>query len=531
MAKILVSYWRSDELSSGTTLSFWDGFFRELKACGNQVLAINNAFYNIWDSNTTDNPLIRNYLHWEVERFQPDVIITFNNRILQSLVDNFDGPVVIYDGDHLDYFSDKETIKRDIDRYKVFSIVKSWKKDYLDFGFKSDQIFYMPPGTAVQSDLTVDQTMNISFLGQRRWYLNNRVTEAIRNGRDLDKLYALYQEYAQTGNFDFEKMLWKHGLHKTDISYSESDLWPIFDECYLVFAHLVDLGLHIGGHEGGWRDIVDFVPQIAMCHSKSRIFSLKENEMFYNSSKISLNVNHPQGRGKGFSWRCWDIMASNACLVTSTSSELKENIGNAVDIPMFSTPEEARILCKKLLTDDERRKDIVLASQEFVDSHCRWKSRFKEMEQILGVPFICPEEEGSIRKLSPTIPENVEAVSKAIGKKEVVTLGYMTFRKKVKYTLKMLERGVEAVWNGYTKLYEMLLSRRFIGAYALLMLFLLAENMIQSFGINYESYIPESAFSISFLIGICMLLIILTYRPIRKVLCLLRKLFFKVIHD
>ena len=45
MARILISYFRSDELSAGTSLAFFESFSKELEACGNQVLLINNAYY------------------------------------------------------------------------------------------------------------------------------------------------------------------------------------------------------------------------------------------------------------------------------------------------------------------------------------------------------------------------------------------------------------------------------------------------------------------------------------------------------
>ena len=406
MAKVLVTYWRSDEISANATLNFWDGFFTELCKAGNDVLAINNSFYGIWTSNTTDNTTIESYLLEQVDSFSPDVIIAFNNRILNSIVKKYpDIPLVIYDGDELKFFSDLDGIKKNIGRYKIFTLSKNFINDYLNFGFKKDQIFFMPTATAVHADSTVEQKMNISFLGQRRWYLNNYVSQAIRDGRDMESFYAAYLEHLKTGNFEYAQLFKKNDRLKSETAYSDSDLWPLFDDTYLVLANLLDLGLTLGGHEGGWRDIVDFIPQLATVHKLDRIFTLKENEDFYNSSILSLSPIHPQARGKAYSWRSYDIMASNACLVSSYSSELRELTESSVNLPMYNSPAEARELCIKLLNDTNQRNDIVQASQEFIEKNCRWIQRFKDMEQILGIPLINKEKPGKLIKLPVTIPE------------------------------------------------------------------------------------------------------------------------------
>ena len=404
MARVLVSYWRADEITSGVTLNFWDGFFQELCNAGNDVLAINNAFYNIFSSNKTDNPELEEFIHKQVELFNPELIITFNNRILQSIVDKYsDVPVVIYDGDELRFFSDLDTIRKNIEKYKIFSLSKEFEKDYIDFGFKKNQIFYMPPGTAIHNDENAKQYMNISFLGQRRWFLSKKIYQAIAAGQDLQVFYKTYIEHIKTGNFDYLQLFHKNG--GGNYNYDGSDLWPLFDDSYLVFANLLDLGLHLGGHEGHWRDIMEFIPQLAVTHDTSRIFTLKENQDFYNSSILSLSPIHPQSRGKAFSWRSFDIMASNACLISSYSSELKDLTLPSVKLPMYYSPSEAREICIDLLENKEKRDEIVKASQEYVEKNCRWRKRFEEMESILNLSLVKCGKLGKFIKLPIAIPD------------------------------------------------------------------------------------------------------------------------------
>ncbi|MCI9592453.1 MAG: hypothetical protein HFG42_18330 [Lachnospiraceae bacterium] len=415
MAKILVSYYRSDEVSVNDTLCFFDSFFKELSDCGNDILAINNAYYGIFNPNRTNNIAVKNYLLDEAIKFQPDLIITFNHRILQDILDKFeDIPVVIYDGDELRFFSDLDLIKKNIGRYKVFSIVDSWQKDYLEFGFRKEQVFYLPPGTSIKKDDDMFQTMNISFLGQRRFFLNTKLKEYIQEGKDLDKFYQIYLDFLKTHEYSYEKLYQRNMAYSSDIQMSDVDLWPLFDQGYLIFANLLDLGLHLGGHESGWRDIVDFIPQLALAHSKTKIFSLKENQDFYNASILSLCPMHPQAQGKGYSWRCYDIMASNACLVSSYSSELKAKTKGIVNLPMFHTPIEAREICKDLLENTEKRRELVLASQDFIEKNGRWIEQIKKMEQILEMKLVYSDRKGTIKKLTlRPIEKNESLVQRA----------------------------------------------------------------------------------------------------------------------
>ncbi len=400
MARVLISYYRFDELSAGTTLCFYESLFHELKRQGNDVLAINMAYYGAFDSNVIENKAFENHLVQEAVGFAPDVIIAFNHHILRSILKVTDVPVVIYDGDELRFFADLNIIKRNIGRYKVFSIVKDWRQTYLDFGFRGDQVFYMPPGTAIVQDRTVKQDKPISFLGQRRYFLSSKLNKCIKKGENIGYFYDLYLDFLKTKNYDYVELFRRDVEEKCGLRLDDADLWPLFDQSYLIFANLLDLGLHLGGHEGAWCDIAPYVPQIAVTHDRSRVFNLEENQRFYNSSVLSLCPMHPQAKGKGFSWRCYDIMASNACLISSTSSELWEQTKGWVDLPMFDTPAEARKICKELLEDDKHREELCACSREFIEQNGRWSQRFRNMEQILGLQLLNLNREGSFRKLT-----------------------------------------------------------------------------------------------------------------------------------
>lgn len=400
MARILITYYRSDELSAGTTLCFFDSLFQELKRFGNNVLAVNMAYYGIFNPNTTDNKCFEEYLLQEAVRFSPDFIIAFNHHILRAILETIDVPVVIYDGDELRYFADLDIIKQNIGRYRVFSIVQGWRQDYLDFGFQENQVFYMPPGTAITRDAALIQDKPISFLGQRRYFLSNRFFDALQQGKDAEIFYKTYADFVKNKDYHYLELFHRNGGESGAGGFEESELWPLFDQSYLIFANLLDLGLHLGGHEGAWCDIAPFVPQLAAAHDRSRVFNLEENQRYYNSSVLSLCPMHPQAKGKGFSWRCYDVMGSSACLVASTSTELREQTRGWVDLPMFDTPAEAREICIDLLENREKREELIARSNAFVNEKGRWEQRFAQMESILGIPLLREERQGSFRKLT-----------------------------------------------------------------------------------------------------------------------------------
>lgn len=114
---------------------------------------------------------------------------------------------------------------------------------------------------------------------------------------------------------------------------------------------------------------------------------------------------HPQAQGKGFSWRCLDIMASNAAIVSSTSTELRGATKGYVDLPMFDSPGEVRDICQKLLQDEGYRREIVSGSQRYVDEKGRWIDRIRKMEGILGISLVLKEQVDEI--ISQREPEKL----------------------------------------------------------------------------------------------------------------------------
>lgn len=395
MARIIVSYYKVQEVSIRTPLCFWDGFVKELKNAGNDVFVINTAYFNPYSINEIRNAQLNFHLLEKAKAFDPELIITFNHRIPKSFLDAFDVPIVIWDGDELSFFCDHDYIRKNIERYKIFSISRGWLQDYRDFGFASNQIFYVPQATAVQKQ-NIRQTMNVSFLGIRHFH-NAKYAAMIRTKKYGNRFYSLVEEFLNTGNYDYKYLFDKYFEDDfPDLYMGLRDLYPLFDYRWLVLANMLDLGLTICGHESRWEDVAEFMPQIAAAYNPRRIWTLEENNWFYNSSKVSMCPVTAQARGSAFSWRVFDIMASNACLLISEASDLRGMTKDYLDIPMYRTPWEARDLCKKMLEDDAFRTEIVTACQRYVNENARWIHRFADMQQITGIRVINANTDGNV---------------------------------------------------------------------------------------------------------------------------------------
>ena len=377
MAKILISYYKIQEINKKGILGFWGGLFKDLVEFGNELFVINTAYYNNYHTNEISDNIINQKLLKEVQIFNPEIIITFNHRIPKIILDNFlDVPIYIWDGDELKYFCDLAYIRDNLSRYKIISFVEDWKQNYLDFGFKKEQIFYMPIATSVSS-LDIEQKINISFVGEIH-YSTTKLANIIKTHKYNRDLYKILLDYYQKYNFDFDELVEPIVGH--NLNLETIDLYPLFDNRILTLANILDLGLKICGNR--WDLLANILPQLNVAYDVKQVWTLEENEVFLNSSKLSISPIHPQARGSGYPWRVFDVMASNACLISEYSKDLKKLTKDYVDLPMFHTPWEARKLCVDLLKDHDKRSQIVKASQEYINKNARWKHRFMELESI-----------------------------------------------------------------------------------------------------------------------------------------------------
>ena len=137
-----------------------------------------------------------------------------------------------------------------------------------------------------------------------------------------------------------------------------------------------------------------YFPEVGFCYNKERVFSLEENQKFYNGAKIGFNSNHIQALSS-FSLRVCDIMASNACLVTEERANIKKLFPN-IGIPTFTNPYEAREQCIKILNNENLRQDIVAKSHEIIEKNHRFKNILEILESCSDIKLSNAENTGSI---------------------------------------------------------------------------------------------------------------------------------------
>ena len=425
MARIIVSYYKMQEMSIGARMYYYESVIEELKRQGNDVMVLNSAFMCTYDSNDIENEALNALVLRKTKEFRPDLIITFNNRIPRVILDNTDVPVVMWDGDSPLYLCDTDYMKKNLDRYKIFSISEEWYKDYLEMGVRPENYVFMPNATAIVPK-DVPQTMNISYVGTRIW-TDLSVPRGMQKYYHLAASKNVILENLNSGNGDNNYYLNKYFAEQVKLyGWDERKIYPLLEKRWLTLANVLDMGLTICGSYSRWEGVYETMPQILAMYNPRRVWTLQENIDFYNESKISLSPIHPQADGKAFPWRAFDVMGSNACLVIEKSSDFASLVKGKVDIPMFDSPYEVRDICKKLLSDEPYRKEIVAQSQEWVNENARWTDRFRTAEQALGMKLLGDDKEAEITDLidvNGVIEDNKESVTVRMVKNQVQVKG------------------------------------------------------------------------------------------------------------
>lgn len=389
MAKILLSLYQVKIGNTYNNLAcFYDSFSQELKKCGNDVFIVNV------------NELKKDYFDCEIEnesnvmdkinQFNPDLVISFNNQIFPGIL-TLDCPIAIFDADAYELFSCKKILNENISRYTMLTFCKDWIPKYIELGFDKNKIHHISPATSVMKQ-NVIQDKNISFIGSFFWHSFNLYDNLVEND-SAREFYNLYLNFLKTHNFDSHNN-GSEKLTQLMCGLEENDLHLIYDIRNITLTNILDLGLHLYGRE--WNQLKRAVPQLFLAFDKTIVYSLEHNQDIYNTSRIGLSVNHPQNRGEAFPWRVFDVMGSNACLLSSYSKQLIDSTKGWVDIPMFHTPQEARELCLKLLKEENYRKDLVEASQNYVEKNARWEQRFENLENIFNLKMINKDKIGQI---------------------------------------------------------------------------------------------------------------------------------------
>lgn len=387
MAKIFMAFFNGIAVENNNSVmpSFYESFIMELTNAGNEVKHCFHSHFGHQFNEPAPTDFINN-----LKSFNPDLIILFNNKFYDLSAD-FDCPIVIYEVDSPLYYSNKQSLKNNPDRYK-FMVPQMGSVKVLneELGIQKDNICCVPFFTSVKAE-KIPQSTNISFIGSKF------------DGFYQDTAYTLFMKTLPSENeisqfrqveecIKLDPFITKDKIIKKLDLKSNKVINNIYIEHFLMIlsnikriqtlSQVADLGLDLYGTPNWATDLI-YEPDLTLSYKHKQVYSLKHNQDIYNGSKICININHIQAVS-GFSWRVSDIMASNGCLVSEHKSDLDRLFPN-IPIPTFTNRYEAREVCLKLLNNENMRKDIVEQCQEVINEKCRFNNLSKTMEDFLGI--------------------------------------------------------------------------------------------------------------------------------------------------
>lgn len=408
MAKIFVSFYNACFKACHSTESyvmppFYEAFVQGLQSAGNEIL--------IYNHNLFPHPLqTPKRLKEKIKSFNPDLAVLFNNAC-GDITNLVSCPIVIYEVDSILYFHNMDLIKRIPERFKVFTPQKFSIPTIKErLGISEENMFWTPPFSAVQSE-NVEFLHNICFIGSKftsRMFVSqwNRLQQLFPDKNETQLEMEILAKIKHNPFITEEEL--KTELNLTDKILRTLDvkniIWALSDSKRIqTLSAVADLGLALYGTEN-WGTDLPFEPHLTMAYNPHKVYSLKHNQDIYNSSKLSINVNHVQAV-EAFSWRVCDIMSSNSCLVTEYQPCLQEFFPD-INIPTFTNQHEARELCIHLLKNESERADIVHSCQDYINKHYRFSNLLETMESALGISLKTNNKDTSVQVLTNFIVKN-----------------------------------------------------------------------------------------------------------------------------
>ena len=385
--------------------AFYESFINGLKNLGNDVLIYNQATINTWGKNLEECP--KNIAD-EIKNFSPDCAFLFNNSFY-DISNIIDCPIIVYEVDTPMYYSNKNNLKANPNRYHFFvSQTESTRIIKEMYNVNEKNIVHMPFFTSMQAE-NLPIYKNICFIGSKftdedpipYHHLQNK-----SNSKEIIKEYMNYYKQLEKNPYleinDFRTK--NHELINTIKNIINIEiLIPYISDIKRIgiLSEIADLGLQLYG-TNNWQKL-QYYPQLTMSYQNKVIYSFKDNQDIYNSSKIGININHHQAV-TGFSWRVCDIMATNCCLVSQYTSDL-EKLFPHVDLPTFKNKYEAKEICKYLLENENKRKEIVRNSNDAINKKYRFKHLIKKIEEHININLSTPCKQEKTCKIRVFLPK------------------------------------------------------------------------------------------------------------------------------
>lgn len=382
MARVLLAFYNGiyDQNNLEKIPCWYDGLIKGLKKNGHQIFLWQIREFGVKETSFSEAD--RNL----IKTFDPELCLSFNN-VLPDEKGLIDCPVITIIVDSVKYLSNIELLKS-----RIIGTIQKADFQYLVNNYKcSDKkIFLYNPYTEIKPDKSVSQDVNISFIGTRFGVPRNAEIGAFANDREALMEYCKCIEYIKRDPLVSEEIV----LNACNVTkYEVREKLNVANVLLLLSAEkrvrilsaVVDLGLQLYGTRT-WLEKYHFDSRINMAFVDKEIYSLDQNQLVYNRSKIGINISHMQAVD-GFPWRILDIMSSNACLVTDWHEGFKKYFGGLY-IPIYQDEFEARDICKELLKDEMARRQIVNECNDYIKDKFSLNVFLKQLQELTGVSLL-----------------------------------------------------------------------------------------------------------------------------------------------
>lgn len=392
MARIFISYF------SDYGEAMYDAISSVLVGNGNDILRLNINIPEVkrtyWggESYLSDDGILA-----EIKIFNPEIVFNFNHSLPYNVYSILSETckVCVIDADNPETFWNKDVLRKNKDEY-VYLGLQSYSKSMYESFFSGKQIknyLYFPPATIVKN-IELKQDKNISFIGSNFYPLEVPVGEDFYTKDALELYDKLKNDYyfpiEKLGDIgrDWESKKWV---------YEKVRAYYVGQDRLKYLQCLTDLGFTLYGVRW-WNRIAYYDFDIAKCFDSTPQVSIEENQWVYNTSKISVNISHPQAKSS-FSWRVMDIMASNACLLMEDKPDWKalfakylsdETLSSIIYKDRYDMRSKAIVLLK----DEALRRRCVKDLNKAIEKAGRWEHRFKNLEAFVNLKLVSTKKGG-----------------------------------------------------------------------------------------------------------------------------------------
>ncbi len=416
MAKIIVSAysnvtWTKEQYHD----SFVEGFIRALRRCGNDVLAFNLRNINEEQfGNSLRKDLIKEKVYKSIKEFSPDLIISFNNSLPgDQILEITDCPVAVYSADVPMLYASRDMIKSKIERYYFLNtthIIEAAVRDV--FKPRDDHMFLFGQATDMRK-MDIPQTKDIMYIGSLPNYsgtiinyfvaVDGNIEDSEQKNKIKNNFFKAFDEMKETDfttdiMFDFPG--WSVKPKMSNWAQYNAVCLAACTKKFAILSELTEFDLEIHGYPWNWPHAMQYNYELFRCFDYNLSVTLEQNCKNFNKSKLALNLPNATEK-EGFSWRVADILATNAVLLTKKSKTLEEMFYGYIDFPMYESASDAKVLARKLLNDKNWRDELVLASNQMIEDKCRFESKFRDMESMLGLSLINENGNGTMADFVP----------------------------------------------------------------------------------------------------------------------------------